>query len=233
MAELSRGAVVAAQHAALQHEASPHALADVEEDEVLPTASRTQPRLGERREIRRVVEEDGLAQPAVHHLDDVHAGPAAQDPAPGHPARCPVDGGRHRHAHAAQLIEAGLEVREDVGQQQRRTIQLIVSAVIPRERHVVLAEDGAVDIGDEHAQLARGDVDASDQSDRAGERHESGTTPAADAGGGAQHSRCGQLLDDVRHGCRREPRRRRQLDLRETALLLDRGHDATSIGFTQ
>lgn len=231
--QLTGGAVVPAQHAPVEHEARADPLAHVQVHDVLLAPSGAQARLRERREIRGVVEEDRLPKPPMHDLDDVDACPAAQDAPPGDAPRGPIDRCGDRDAHATQLVHAGFEVGEDVGEQQRCAIQLVVRPMIAGQRHVVLAQHGAVDVGDQDAQVPSGDMDAGDQADRTGEGDQRRPPAAADARGGAQDARAREFFDDVRDGCRGQPRHGGQLHLGQAALLLDRGGHAPPVGFTQ
>ena len=98
---------------------------------------------------------------------------------------------------------------------------------------MVLCDDGAPDVGDRDAQVARGEVQAGDEAELAGEGDLDRASSAARAHRCVENAGCRQLLDDVRHRRGGEPRRTRELDLREVTVVLERVHNPGAVGFAQ
>ena len=105
--------------------------------------------------------------------------------------------------------------------------------MIEGERERGLRHDRARGVGDRDVQLPRAVVDARDETQPAGERHERRAAAAARGERRVQQARGRQLFDDVRDRGGREPGAAGELDLREAAVALQRLDDARAIGLAQ
>ena len=118
-------------------------------------------------------------------------------------------------------------------QQQRDLVELVVGAVVPGQRHVVLGDDGVGDIGERDTQVPGREVHADDEPECVRQGDVLGPAAGADALRGVQDAGGRELLDDVRDRRGGEARGAGQLDLRQAAVLLDGVDDPGSVGFTK
>ena len=231
--ELARDAVAPAEQLPVQHQSRTDPVADVERYGVPLPASGAEPRLRQRCQVRGVVDEHRALHPALHDVRHLDAVPAAHDAAAADRAAGPVDRRGKRDADREDFLARRIHRLQHVGEQHRHLVELVVGAVVAGERHVVLGHDGVGDVGEGDAHVPHREVDARDQAEGVRQGDLLGAAPAADALRGVQDARDGQLFDDVRDRRRRQSRGPRELDLGQSAVLLDGVDDAGSVGFTK
>ncbi len=231
--ELARSALVAAINRAIQHQTGTDPLPDSKVDGVLPTPRRAQPGLSQSGQIRLVVNENGAHDPAMHEVGDGDAIPTPHEARARDFARRNVDRGRHSDANREDLIHGRIDRLEHVGDQTRRLVELVVCAVILRQRHVVLSHNGVGDIGERDPHVPGRNVHTRDDTESARKRHMLRATTAASRHRDVQNSGTRELFHDVRHGRGRQTCRPRKFDLRQATVPLDRVDDSGAVGFTK
>jgi hypothetical protein len=233
VAELARAAARAAVPASTDHEAGADPVAHLDEHGVALAAQCSQAMLREGGQIRGVVDHHGHPQGALDGLADRDALPTPHDAGASDHAACGIHRRRDRDTHGEQLVAIRRHGLEHVGEQHADATDLVVGAVIARERHLVLGDHGEARVGERHAQLPLGEVDAAHQPRGVRERDVLGAAARSHRLRGAEHARFGELLDDVGDGGGGEARRARELDLREPPVLLDGVDDAAAIRLAQ
>jgi hypothetical protein len=231
--DLPRDARAPVEHVTSDDQPAAHAVRHAQVDDVSATPAGTEPHLRERTEVDVVVHVDRDAEPLLEDLRDDDAVPAAQDPDRRYEAGAHVDGCRYADSDREHLPQARVDGLDHLGEQERRALETRVGPVVGRERHALLGDDAVGHVRQRDPQRAGVEVDPGDEPEVARERDLLCAPAAARRGRGVQHTDRRELLDDVRHGRRRQPCHAGQLDLREGAPLLNCTHDPGPVGFTE
>ncbi|CPU61837.1 Uncharacterised protein [Mycobacteroides abscessus] len=189
--------------------------------------------LGERREVGVVVDQHGPGQALGEHLAHVDVVPPAQDAAHRDHPGVLVDGGGQGDADGQQLVHGGPDALEQLDDEQRGTVQARVEAVVDGQRHVLLGEDLAVRVPECHGEATPPELDGGHHAEPPGQRDHLRAAPGARRGACVDDPGARELLDDRRHGRRREPRRLRELDLGQPSVATDRVDDPESVRFSE
>ena len=172
VAELAGHAAGAAVEPPAEDQPRADAGRELEVDEVRRAASRAVGQLGQRAEVRVVVDADRDVEPPPHLLAGGHADPAR--------AGSPRSRQRRRRARRAGQPEAGADharaldagLGERLADQVERHVEALVRRVVDVHRRRALGEDVRRQVADGHAHVAVAEVDAERGAGRRVERQQ-------------------------------------------------------------
>ncbi len=151
---------------------------DLDVDEVGGVARGAERGLGERAEVRVVVDGDREVEAHAHLVRGGDADPAGEDRGGADDARGLLDRARQAHAGADHLRALDARVVERLGDELGGRVQAVARRVVGVELEAALGEDVRGEIGDRDAQVAVAEVDADGRA-RRGVEGEQDRRPAA------------------------------------------------------
>ncbi len=159
VAELAGEAAGAPVEPAVEDEPGADPRGDLEVDQVAGVAPGAERRLGQRAEVRVVVDHHRDVEPAAHLGLRGHADPARQDRRPAHDALAGLDrpGQAHAGADHRGAVDAG--VGERLLDELRRGVQALLRVMVGVERLRPLGQDRRGEVGHRHAQVRVAEVD--------------------------------------------------------------------------
>ena len=184
VADLAGGAADADVEPAAEHEARADAGRELEVDHVLDAVAGAPDVLGQRAEVRVVVDADGQVEAVAHRARGRDPDPAGQDRGRADRAGVGVDRARQAHPDAedAGAVDARLGERgvDELG----GGVEALVGAVVARQLPAHLGEDGMAEVRHSHRHVRLAEVDADGGAGAAVERDQDGRAATLRAGRG-------------------------------------------------